>query len=209
MSHTLFLSNRWVLQMIMQVCVLVVSSIICDQAFASASSVLASLKSSDAKGKLKTFESKEMHGCFFADDEYDCPWTQEGWKRILDVVIGLASDPNPRVRESVVRYMHVSTDARIVKPLGRMLMGPDLGVRRAAVGSFVTISLGDHDAHIVRQIEHLLDDEWPSVRSGAAAALITNGTRQSLEKLEKAYRREADQGVRVTMAEAITQLERR
>lgn len=195
--------------MVTQTCVLVASFIICDQALASASNVLVSLKSPNVKGKLKTLESKEMHGCFFADDEYDCLWTQEEWNGVLNVVIGLASDPHPRVRESVVHYLYVSTDARIVEPLGLMLMDPDLGVRRAAVRSFVTIWLGDHGAHIVRRIERLLEDEWPSVRSGAAGALITNGTRQSLEKLKTAYRRETDQGTSAIMAEAITQLERR
>ena len=174
---------------------------------ASSNSVLASLQTSDAKSKLKTLESKEMHGCFFSDDGYDCPWTQEEWKRILDVVIGLASNPHPRVRESVARYMIISSDARVVEPLGRLLMDTDLGVRRVAVRAFLTIGLAQHEDHILRRIESLLEDEWPSIRRGAAAALGATGTQKSLAKLRKAYQHETDQGTRSIMKEAITGLE--
>ena len=186
------------------------------QVLASPSSdLLVQLQASSAEGKLEALESKEMHGCFLenANGEYECSWTGEEYFRVVGIVIGLASDPNPRIRELVARYMSRSTDARTLEPLGRMLRDPDAGVRKVAVDAFWTTSLHDVPTQvrkkILRQIERLLEDTDPSIRGYAAGALVGNGNRQSLEKLKKAHRRETDQKTRALMAEVIRQLERR
>ena len=61
---------------------------------------------------------------------------------------------------------------------------------------------------IIGQLEALLKDESPSIRSAAAAAMIQNGTSQSLHKLKKAHRSETDQGTKAVMAEVVQQIEK-
>lgn len=207
-------SNKWGLVKAAQACVLG-ASLMCDQVFArSVSDLIEQLQAPGAKGKLEVLESKEMHGCFFADDEYECLWTKVESQRVLDVVFGLASDPDPEVREYVGRYLFISTDARTIEPLGHMLKDPDYRVHEGAARSFSTIGVRDQrnvPAHlqkvIIGRLEHLLEDKFPSIRSAAASAMILNGTSQSLQKLKKAHRRETDQGTRALMAEIIQQIE--
>ena len=188
----------------------------CGQVLASPSSdLLEHLQAPAAEGKLEALESKEMHGCFLENDggEYECSWTREDFHQVLGIVIGLASDPHPRIRESVAGYMSGSTDARIVEPLGRMLMDSDAKVRNIAVSAFIFIYLDPGNVptqvrkKIIRRLERLLEDTDSSIRGDAAAALVRNGTRQSQEKLKRAYRRETDQNTRAIMAEIIHQLE--
>ena len=197
-----------------QACVLG-ASLLCDQVFArSISDLIGQLQASSSKGKLEVLESKEMHGCFFADDEYECSWTKAEWERVLDVIIGLATDRHPDVRALVARYMSVSTDARTTEPLGHMLKDSDYRVRIVALDNFLTVVVRDNpnvparlQKMIIHQLEALLKDESPTIRRAAAAAMIQNGTTQSLQKLKKAHRRESDQATKAVMADVILQLE--
>ena len=181
-------NNKWALLKATQACVLG-ASLMCSQVFAhSISDLLEQLQAPGSEVRLNALESKEMHGCFFSDDDYECSWTREEYDRVLGVVIRLASDRHPRIRESVARYMSISTDARTLAPLAHMLMDPDAGVRRVAVGVFITTGVNDPvnvPAHvrkkIIRQLENLLEDTDPAIRGYAASALVQNGTPQSLQ----------------------------
>jgi HEAT repeat protein len=209
-------NNNWVLVKAAQACVLG-TILMCDQVFArSVSDLIGQLQAPGTKGKLEVLESKEMQDCFSAaDEESECAWTREDWEQVLAAVIGLASDPHPKVREYVAIYISDSTDARIIEPLGHMLRDPDLRVRRVAARSFLTIGVRDQpnvpaslQKMIIGGLEHLLEDESPSIRSAAASAMVLNGTSQSLHKLKKAYRRETDQGTKAVMADVIQQIEK-
>ena len=209
-------NNKWVWINAIQVWVLG-AILLCDHVFAgSVSDLIHRLKDPGTKGKLEVLESKEMQDCFAAaDEESTCAWTREEWQQVLTAVIGLASDRHPDVKALVARYMSVSTDARTIEPLGHMLKDSDYRVRSVAAANFATtVVRGSPNVPvhlqrmIIGQLEALLKDESPSIRSAAAAAMIQNGTSQSLHKLKKAHRSETDQGTKAVMAEVVQQIEK-
>lgn len=157
------------------------------------------------KGAL---ESKEIVSCYSTDaDEETCKLSKEDFRRLTDVLLGLLTDPEPKIREKAVYYLIASTDARVIQPIARLLRDPSDEVRAAAAEAFDRTVL--HDDAIVRELEHLLGDKNKNVRRSAANSLGLNGTKRSLALLSEAYNRETDQNTRKLFTEIVKELEKR
>lgn len=129
----------------------------------------------------------------------------EAYNQLLTGVIVLLKDSDPRIRETAILYLKQSTDARVVKPIARLLRDVNDSVRATAAESFYLLKI---DASIVRELEHLLMDKNRRVRMGAASALGFSGTKSSLDLLRGALARETDNEVRKLFTQAIQELER-
>ena len=170
-----------------------------------AEELLSKLQDSRAEVRLATLGSKAMIGCYVNVDEQSCHLTTEQFRKVNEVLDVLTSDLNEEIRAYAARYLSGSTDARAVKPLGRLLRDPSAKVRAIVAGSFWTMLA--EDKAIVQRLEELLEDPDPRVRQYAAGALVMNGTPDSLTHLKNAGKSEADQKTREVMADVIRQLD--
>lgn len=129
----------------------------------------------------------------------------EAYNQLLTGVIDLLKDQDPGIREIAIIYLKQSTDARVIKPIARLLRDVNDSVRATAAESFYLLK---PEASIVRELEHLLMDKNRRVRMGAASALGFNGTKKSLGLLRGAVARETDNEVQKFFMQAIQELER-
>ena len=130
----------------------------------------------------------------------------DAYNRLLTAIIDLLADSDPKVRETAVFYLKQTTDARVIKPIARLLRDVNTDVRAAAVESFYLIKV---DSVTVQELERLLMDKNKRVRMGAASSLGLNGTKKSLGLLRGALAREADNELRELYAQIIQELENR
>lgn len=130
----------------------------------------------------------------------------EAYNQLLTAVIDLLSDPDPMIQETAIIYLKQSTDARVIKPIARLLRDASDNVRAAAAESFYLLGT---DEIIVRELEQLLIDKNKRVRMGAAGSLSVSGTKKSLGLLRGALARETDNEVRKLFAQAMQELERK
>lgn len=167
--------------------------------------LLRKLQASSVEARLAALESKTMIGCYVNVDEHSCQLTTEQFRKVNEVLVVLTSDLNAEIRAYAASYLSGSTDARAIKPLGRLLTDPSAKVRAIAAGSFWTMLA--EDTVIVQRLEKLLEDPNPRVRQYAAGALVMNRTPDSLAHLKKAHQLEADKSAREVMVDVIRQLE--
>lgn len=130
----------------------------------------------------------------------------EAYNQLLTGAIDLLRDPYPVIRETAIIYLKQSTDARVIKPIARLLRDTSDNVRAAAAESFYLLGA---DEIIVRELEQLLMDKNKRVRMGAAGSLSFSGTKKPLGLLRGALARETDIEARKLFAQAIQELERK
>jgi HEAT repeat protein len=170
--------------------------------------ILKALRDRNADTRRRALESRELAACYSSDaDDKNCPPNPELFKRLNDELMRLLKDPDPSIRKVAAQYLSVSTDARAIRPLARLLMDHDDRVRAVAANAFVHTSV--QDDNIVSDLEKLLRDHNKEVRAGAAMSLMLNGTRKSLDRLKEAYDHETDSDVKGVFGEAMKYLANR
>jgi HEAT repeat protein len=151
----------------------------------------------------------EQIGRWYSHEEcvQDCP-NQSEFHKLNTTLIVLLSDPDPEIRLQAVRYLSASTDGRILGPFAKLFDDTDSRVRATVAEAFMLIGLDkEKDVEIVRGLERLLKDSSNGVRESATLALRTNGDRNSLTALRKAYAQEHDASVKQIMDETIKVLQ--
>ena len=144
--------------------------------------------------------------CLAEDKECLEGGSRDSFGQLVMAVIDLLADPDPKVREAAILYLKQSTDARVLKPIARLLRDGNDDVRAAAAGAFYHMTV---DRVVVGELEHLLMDKNKRVRMEAAGSLGLSGTKRSLGILRGALDRETDNEVRELFMQAIQELERK
>ena len=130
----------------------------------------------------------------------------DAFRQLVTAIIDLLADPDPQVQKAAILYLQQSTDARVIKPIARLLRDENGDVRAAAAGAFYHMTV---DEGVVEELEHLLKDKNKRVRMAAAGSLVLSGTKKSLDTLRAALAGESDSEVRKLYVLAIRELEAR
>ena len=141
-------------------------------------------------------------------EEKDCleGGNSDAFRQLVTAIIELLDDPDPKVREAAILYLKQSMDARVIKPIARLLRDENDDVRAAAVESFYLMKV---DGVTVRELERLLTDKNKRVRLGAVSSLGLSGTKKSVGLLRIALTHETDQDARGLYTQTIQELEKR
>lgn len=173
-------------------------------AFSSLQDYLTAFK--DKRVEVRKGAIERLLDCLAEEKECLEKGSPDTFRQLVTAVIDLLADPDPKVREASIFYLKQSTDARVLKPIARLLRDENDDVRAVAAESFHHMTV---DKDIVWQLESLLVDKNKRVRMGAAGSLGLSGTKKSLDTLRAALAGESDNEVRGLYVQAIQELKTR